>query len=180
MVELGAGLGLVSIVAAHLGMDVIATDGDGETVQLLGYNTRMNTGGITSVSGGRRHLPSVRVAQLKWGQGPKRLRNATGLSKRPEILVAADVIYGRDQTNVESIVRTMRLLCDEHTLVILAHGQGAAPGVWKSEGPFFAHASQWFRCWQLPPSKTDKKACVIHILRLKRSHNQHSGVKPAA
>eukprot|EP00937_MAST-01D_sp_MAST-1D-sp2_P004777 g4777.t1 len=58
-VELGAGLGLVSIVAARLGMGVLATDGDEATLPLLRVNLELNGvaegaagGGMTGDGGG--------------------------------------------------------------------------------------------------------------------------------
>ena len=41
-VELGAGLGLPSVVASNLGAKMIATDGDAEVLQLLRMNTENN------------------------------------------------------------------------------------------------------------------------------------------
>src|SRR3954465_10627681 len=42
VVELGCGLGLPSLVAARAGADVLATDEDGEALELLGRNAREN------------------------------------------------------------------------------------------------------------------------------------------
>ena len=42
-VELGAGLGLPSIVASNLGAKMIATDGDDAVLHLLGANTEYNS-----------------------------------------------------------------------------------------------------------------------------------------
>ena len=53
-VELGAGLGLPSIVASNLGAKMIATDGDDAVLHLLRTNTESN-------------LPSCRVEKLFWG-----------------------------------------------------------------------------------------------------------------
>eukprot|EP00746_Dinoflagellata_sp_MGD_P140646 gnl/MRDRNA2_/MRDRNA2_73862_c0_seq2.p2 gnl/MRDRNA2_/MRDRNA2_73862_c0~~gnl/MRDRNA2_/MRDRNA2_73862_c0_seq2.p2 ORF type:complete len:137 (+),score=22.69 gnl/MRDRNA2_/MRDRNA2_73862_c0_seq2:179-589(+) len=41
-IELGAGLGLPSIVASNLGANMIATDGDDAVLSLLGINTKRN------------------------------------------------------------------------------------------------------------------------------------------
>merc|ERR550514_1857206 len=70
-VELGAGLGLPSIVASNLGAKMIATDGDDAVLHLLGMNTESNA-------------PLCRVEKLFWGSiEPLR---ALGLEQEPDFV----------------------------------------------------------------------------------------------
>ena len=64
--ELGAGLGLPSIVAHALGMEVAATDGDEHVMDLLRRNAAANA--ESDVVGGStaRRVP-LRVVPLRWG-----------------------------------------------------------------------------------------------------------------
>merc|ERR1719356_2084195 len=56
--EIGAGLGLPSIVAANLGAQMTATDGDDMVLHLLGENMERNA-------------PSCQVKTLLWGPQPQ-------------------------------------------------------------------------------------------------------------
>merc|ERR1712064_230746 len=77
-VELGAGLGLPSIVASDLGAKMIATDGDDAVLHLLRTNTQRNA-------------PSCQVEKLFWGSaGPLA---ALGLKQELDFVLASGVVY---------------------------------------------------------------------------------------
>ena len=76
--EIGAGLGLPSIVASNLGAKMIATDGDTQLLHLLGRNMESNA-------------PSCRVEKLFWGSAKP--LTALGLKQEPDFLLAANVVY---------------------------------------------------------------------------------------
>ncbi|KAK3269233.1 hypothetical protein CYMTET_22314, partial [Cymbomonas tetramitiformis] len=108
-VELGAGLGLPSIVAAQLGAAVTATDHDAGVLELL----RVNAAGNPA-----RGAPAMLVAELAWGTGePLAL---LGLEKPPEVVLAADVVYGNSPKVWQALIDSMLALCDENTLLLQA------------------------------------------------------------
>src|SRR3954463_863332 len=77
VVELGCGLGLPSLVAARAGADVLATDADGEALELLARNALEN--GL-----------SVATQRVEWDA-------AEQLAARGpfDLVLAADVLYER-------------------------------------------------------------------------------------
>merc|ERR1711933_228838 len=77
-IELGAGLGLPSIVASNLGAKMVATDGDEEVLHLLDANMAHKS-------------PSCRVVKLFWGSAET--LPALGLNHKPDFLLAANVVY---------------------------------------------------------------------------------------
>jgi len=97
-VELGSGLGLVSITAARLGMSVLATDGDPPTLPLLEENLIFNRVQDVKPSGLTDECAegSVRARLLQWGKGSQQ----TGLcgGAKPELVVASDVVYGGNRS----------------------------------------------------------------------------------
>merc|ERR1712216_87788 len=100
-VELGAGLGLPSIVAANLGAKMIATDGDDMVVHLLGKNME-------------RTAPSCQVKKLLWGT------QAALELKQHDFVLAADVVYGSDSAVWDALLETIRALSGSSTLVVIA------------------------------------------------------------
>lgn len=110
-VELGAGLGLPSIVASNMGFDVVATDGDLSALELLASNIKRNSpkGAV------------ARAEQLVWGSpDPK---SALGLRASPDLILAADVVYGNDPKAWQSLLHTIASLANENTLMLLANMQ---------------------------------------------------------
>lgn len=83
-VELGAGLGLPSIVAAHMGVRMTATDGDPEVLKLLRENCKNN---VKGVEGAR-----LRVKKMRWGR--KNPQEKLGLKRAADLVIASGVVYG--------------------------------------------------------------------------------------
>lgn len=77
-VELGAGLGLPSIVASNMGAKMIATDGDDKVLHLLGMNMEHNA-------------PLCRVEKMLWGSAEP--LTTLGLTQEPDFVLAANVLY---------------------------------------------------------------------------------------
>src|SRR4051812_9043382 len=77
VVELGCGLGLPSLVAARAGADVLATDADGEALELLQRNARENE-------------LSVATQRVEWAEAEHLVARGPF-----EIILAADVLYER-------------------------------------------------------------------------------------
>ncbi|XP_044961545.1 EEF1A lysine methyltransferase 3 isoform X1 [Hordeum vulgare subsp. vulgare] len=101
-VDLGAGCGLVSVVAALLGARVVATDLP-DRVRLLRKNLEENVG---DGDGG-----SATVAELVWGDEYE-------LDPAPELVLGSDVVYSEEA--VGDLVATLTRLAGPGTTVLLA------------------------------------------------------------
>ncbi|KAL1021675.1 hypothetical protein UPYG_G00016410 [Umbra pygmaea] len=108
VLELGAGPGLVSIVAALLGALVTATDLP-EIVSNLRANLLRNTRGRC------RHIPQAAV--LSWG--PDVEHTFPKSSYRYDYVLAADVVYLHDY--LEDLLMTMKHFCCPGTTLIWAN-----------------------------------------------------------
>ncbi|XP_077371472.1 protein N-lysine methyltransferase METTL21A [Festucalex cinctus] len=103
-IELGAGTGLVGIVAALLGANVTITDRKC-ALDFLSTNVKAN-------------LPSeleecVVVSELSWGEGLARFP-AGGF----DLVLGADIVYLED--TFVPLIRTLEHLCADATVVLLA------------------------------------------------------------
>ena len=163
MVELGAGLGLCSIVAQRLGMQVAATDGDESVLAQLRANAARNPS-ADSGSGS-----ALTAHLLKWGNGncPDPLRELGLDSSGPaDLLVATGCVYGRDVGVWRALVETMVALSGPGTVVLMAHGPGAAPGIHQLRGTFYEMAAPYFEIARAAQEtlKADHSSCQIHML----------------
>ncbi len=168
VVELGAGLGFPSIVASCFRMDVIATDGDDNVLQLLQKNIARNK----QIAGSRQGALSAKA--LEWGKRDS--MSLLGLVRKPDIIIASGVVYGRDPCVAKNLAKSIRYLSSSHTIVILAHGNGASPGVHQCEGPFYAAMGKRFKCMNIQKVELDKDAqgCQLHIfVRTKRNNSEN-------
>jgi predicted nicotinamide N-methyase len=77
VVELGCGLGVPSITAARAGADVLATDADGEALDLLAQNAGLND-------------VQIETATVDWAEPDELLGRAPF-----DLVLAADVLYER-------------------------------------------------------------------------------------
>ena len=164
-VELGAGVGLLSIAAARLGVSMVTTDGDDQVIALLRDNISRQKF-KTAASGA---MP-VRVHKFLWGQDTSPL----GLTGAAGLILATGVVYGDggadgdDEVGWSGLVESLLELSDERSLILLCHGQGAAPGVHKGQGPFFDRLGEHFDCATMPSQslRSDfRRSSVIHALR---------------
>ncbi|KAM9334215.1 protein N-lysine methyltransferase METTL21A [Symphorus nematophorus] len=103
-IELGAGTGLVGIVAALLGAKVTLTDRE-PALDFLSANVKAN---LPPDSQG-----SVVVSELTWGEGLERYP-AGGF----DLVLGADIVYLED-TFVQ-LLHTLEHLCSDTTVVLLA------------------------------------------------------------
>jgi hypothetical protein len=164
VVELGSGIGLCSIVAgkAELG-HVISTDGDPNVCKLLQSNITLNNMDDNMVS----------TCTMGWGIKGKELKKTLGISSFKEIklVMASGCVYGSDPQNWKSLYKTIRALSSKrsrNTLIILSHGNGAAPGVFEGEGNFYNEMmKEKFHVYVVPPNLLNTKyreSCSIHML----------------
>jgi predicted nicotinamide N-methyase len=106
VIELGSGLGLVSIVCALAGADVLATEGDSLLLPTLKYNITQNTD---------RHEHEIDLEQYWWGDDI----SMSKIDPPYDIIVASDIIY--KEATFKPLVKALVALADEHTLVVLAY-----------------------------------------------------------
>ncbi|XP_078259786.1 protein N-lysine methyltransferase METTL21A [Rhinoraja longicauda] len=104
VIELGAGTGLVGIVAAHLGADVTVTDRE-VTLQFLESNVQDN---ISDDLRGR-----VRVKELTWGINLSKFEPAGY-----DIILGADVVYLEE--TFPALLETLKYLSSERTIILLS------------------------------------------------------------
>lgn len=128
VVELGAGTGLVSLVASRLGATVACTDLP-PALPLLRENVAANA---------RPGAPgSVEVMPLAWA--------FTSLDelKGPDYIVGADIVYYPGAAL--ALLSTLFQLCADHTVVYLSYGREGRVGVKE----FFRLAPQWFHAEEI-------------------------------
>ena len=107
LLELGAGMGLVGMVAHYLGAsNVIMTDGATDVLQNLQYNVDKNISKESSVS----------CTQLIWGQDLEQFERKYG---RQEVILAADVLY--ITKTLKPFWETIRCLLSPDGLAIVLH-----------------------------------------------------------
>eukprot|EP00908_Phaeocystis_cordata_P002434 Transcript_12642.p1 GENE.Transcript_12642~~Transcript_12642.p1 ORF type:complete len:336 (-),score=95.20 Transcript_12642:1179-2102(-) len=136
VLELGAGLGLVSITASCLGASVVATDGDEAILPMMSRNVLRNLGGSDG---------EVDVRRLWWGDVPAAQTLGTF-----DFVVGSDLVYGSDSFHVGDDARlasfaqllcTMWLLSDANTTLVLAYRERRAvesqffDGLWEGFEP---------------------------------------------
>eukprot|EP00466_Bigelowiella_natans_P005851 jgi/Bigna1/140763/aug1.58_g15471 len=167
-VELGAGLGLPSIVAANLGVSMKASDGDDVVLKLLEENVRTNFPDDTK---------RVTVHKLVWDASVKRkmLRKALCITEdqRVRLLMGSGVLYGADSSVFEAFAHVCDMICRKNTLIVLAHGQGAAPGVHDTTNVYFEEMKRRGFKVSIVPSMNlhedyQRSGCVVHLLKKKK------------
>ena len=121
IVELGAGLGILSLTLACLGAFVVSTDGEESVTKQLDNNINRGLGTLSENC-----VPLV----YGWGDSVNAIREAlerfpmsTG---RPDIIVAADVVYGNDPISWVKLEKSIRMLSEDSdanhpTLLYIAH-----------------------------------------------------------
>jgi len=130
MVELGAGTGLIGIVAGALGAQVSLTDLD-YVLPRLQRNVDSNA---TAIGAGG----SVAVAPLHWGE------TETVPFKPCDVVLACEVVYS--EGTIPILIQTLRDLSGPGTIVLLAYDLRGRVGVEE----FFVSAVEYFSCEEVP------------------------------
>jgi predicted nicotinamide N-methyase len=95
LIELGAGLGLPSFVAARLGAErMVVTDVD-EALPLMRRNAEANS------------LPNIEPQRLFWGDEADM---AAGAELRADAIVCTDIVYHQDEKGMRALVETISRL----------------------------------------------------------------------
>jgi len=145
--ELGAGLGLVSLAAARLGMRVTATDGDPAAIPLLRMNVVRNRVDAGSIESCPTRDGTVGVAHVRWGNttGLPKLCGGSSSDPYPDVILAADVVYGNDIQVWKALLVTMREIIGPRSLLLLAQTRR-----YQDEDAFFELLRRRFHCSRLP------------------------------
>lgn len=114
VVELGSGVGLVSIASALLGCHVVATDGSPSSIRLLEENFERYNNEFSV---------RPRISLLGWGDvgAADKLIKHELLGQYPDVIVASDVVYAHSAKS--ELADTIKYLCPSgHTgTVLIAH-----------------------------------------------------------
>lgn len=147
VLELGAGCGLLGIVAGCYGARVTATDLEG-VMPLLRANIDAHEALV------RQHGGSIVSETLEWGPGP---------AMPFDVVLGADLVYYEE--NVEPLVATLLRVCTEKTIVLLAH-ENRQPAVQRQA---LAALSPHFRYNKLDMKKEGGENFEAYFLKRKRS-----------
>jgi len=156
VVEMGAGLGLPSLALARCGATVYATDGDDDVLELLAANAERDVPNARKGGG-------VSVHKLMWGDEiPRVLRKAD-----VEVVVAADIVYGNDESVWAKLLATLGDLTTTDTLVFFA----LVPRFRDGERTFFRMCAEQFEVIPVPNSSLHPDhrdgTCSLYVLTKK-------------
>uniref|UniRef100_A0A7S3JTP3 Calmodulin-lysine N-methyltransferase n=1 Tax=Aureoumbra lagunensis TaxID=44058 RepID=A0A7S3JTP3_9STRA len=137
-IELGAGLGLTSIITGILGANaVLATDGSTSLIPILQANLE------TNLSSNQQQFSNVCARHLDWRDLEKVASIAKSFS--PNLIIGSDLVYGRDNSFFTShlyLVAAMAILAksNKNSLVMYAHTtrfHGDDSSFWRHFDHFF-------------------------------------------
>ncbi|KAM9708164.1 protein N-lysine methyltransferase METTL21D [Menidia menidia] len=153
VVELGAGTGVVGLMAATLGAQVFVTDLE-DLQTLLTLNIHENQALVSS--------GSITAKVLKWGD------DVSEFLPPPHYILMADCIYY--EQSIVPLVESLKLLSGPETCIICCYEQrteGVNPEV---ERRFFELLEQNFSTEKIPFDKQDQefRSPDIHILHIRR------------
>ena len=81
-----------------------------------------------------------------------------GLPQKPvDVLLACDVVYGRDDAGFHALAETLAALAGPQTVLLFGAGNGAAPGVQRGEGSFFERCAALGAVWERMPKSMLRK-----------------------
>ncbi|KAM6912147.1 protein N-lysine methyltransferase METTL21D [Xenentodon cancila] len=153
VVEVGAGTGVVGLMAATLGAQVVVTDLE-ELQTLLRVNIHENQDLIST--------GSITAKVLKWGD------DVSEFLPPPHFVLMADCIYY--EQSIVPLVESLKLLSGPETCIICCYEQrteGVNPEV---ERQFFELLQLNFSCEKIPSNKQDPdfSSPDIHILHIRK------------
>ncbi|MEE6492313.1 hypothetical protein FKM82_016543 [Ascaphus truei] len=159
VLELGAGTGIVGIMAATLGANVTITDLE-ELQDLMKINIDSNLHLITG---------SCQAKVLKWGEG------AAESQPLPDYILMADCIYYEE--SLEPLVNTLTDLAGPETCILCCYEQRTMGRNPQIENKYFELLQMDFHFEKIPLDKHDEeyRSEDIHILQIhkKKMKQQH-------
>ncbi|CAH1254402.1 METTL21A [Branchiostoma lanceolatum] len=156
VVELGAGTGIVGIMAGILGADVRITDLQ-QFVPLMELNIKENAERIKG---------SVKASTLKWGE------DITPFLPHPDYIIFSDCIYYEE--SLQPLIETISALAGNHTVVLwsyeeraMGHKQKKKP---RLQQRFFEAITKDFTVEEVPQDSLHAvyRSEDIHVLRMER------------
>lgn len=115
--ELGSGLGYVSIVASRCGFShVMATDGDVGLIEFARANARSNAGDNSP----------VRVEHFEWGDEARLAALIPAGALLPDVILAADVVYLGSASVWGAFLQTVASLCRRRRLRVASFSTSSA------------------------------------------------------
>ncbi|XP_028994343.1 protein-lysine methyltransferase METTL21D [Betta splendens] len=153
VVELGAGTGVVGLMAATLGAQVTVTDLE-DLQPLLRVNIQENQALISS--------GSIAAKVLKWGE------DVSEFLPPPHFVLMADCIYY--EQSIVPLVESLKLLSGPETCIICCYEQRTEGINPKVEKRFFELLQQSFNCEEVPTDKHDPEfqSPDIHIIHIRK------------
>ena len=109
ILELGSGLGLLSITLLCLGANVLSTDGEELVVRQLEINVLSNVDEI--------FYSNFKSAVFEWGSNVQKISSLND-GKLFDFIVATDVIYGEDRTVWDLLIRSLLALSSTETILL--------------------------------------------------------------
>uniref|UniRef100_A0A8D3CX11 Valosin containing protein lysine (K) methyltransferase n=1 Tax=Scophthalmus maximus TaxID=52904 RepID=A0A8D3CX11_SCOMX len=152
VLELGAGTGVVGLMAATLGAQVTLTDLE-DLQTLLKVNIHENQALVSS--------GSITAKVLKWGE------DVSDFLPPPQYILMADCIYY--EQSIVPLVESLKLLSGPETCIICCYEQRTEGVNPKVEREFFELLKQHFRCEEIPLDRQDPEFSSpdIHILHIR-------------
>ncbi|XP_063146637.1 protein N-lysine methyltransferase METTL21D isoform X2 [Candoia aspera] len=152
VLELGAGTGLVGLVAASLGANVTVTDLE-EVQDLLKMNIENNQ---HLVSG------SIQAKILKWGE------DVTDFLPVPDFILMADCIYYEE--SLEPLLKTLKDLAGLDTLILCCYEERTVGQNPEVEKRYFELLQRDFELQKVPLDEHDEeyRSEDIHIFIIQR------------
>lgn len=150
--ELGAGTGVVGLIAASCGAHVCCTDLP-EVVPLIELNKTSNQYMITG---------TFAAATLKWGQ------DVSAFQPCPDLVLVADCIYYEE--SLEPLVSTLCDLSNENTTILISYEERTTGNKPQLEKKFHQLIKEHFIVEEIPEEQQDSvyHSPDIHLLKLKR------------
>merc|ERR1712216_141214 len=134
-------------MGSHLGVRMVATDGDEAVLRLLEQNALQNAPSTPS-SSSKQH-GSVEIKKLLWSTTAS--PSDVGLSQPPDLLLAADVVYASAKEELTTqLLATFVGLSGPRTLVVIANVRRFPVNHPKGEGKFFARLDKFFERAEIP------------------------------
>lgn len=149
VLELGAGTGMVGVLAARLGGNVTLSDLL-HVLPNLRINVELNQKEVEAAGG------SLDVQMLRWGFE----EDIAPLGAPFDLILASDCVY--HDTLFEPLMKTLKWLVgsDKGPIVLLAHLRR-----WKKDGHFFRMASKFFNVEVVhrhPPPENDRIGVIVY------------------